>query len=70
MIGFRKHVFETAQPLLVDDFPRQAPEYGNPPVIVGEPPLSAIFVPLNVGDRVEGVLSLQNLDRREAFGGG
>ncbi|HSS35725.1 MAG TPA: GAF domain-containing protein, partial [Patescibacteria group bacterium] len=68
LIGFRKHVFETAQPLLVEDFPRQAPEYGNPPVIVGEPPLSAIFVPLNVGDRVEGVLSLQNLDRREAFG--
>ena len=68
LIGFRKHVFETAQPLLVEDFPRQAPEYGNPPVIVGEPPLSALFVPLNVGDRVEGVLSLQNLDRREAFG--
>ena len=68
LIGFRRHVFETAQPLLVGDFPRQAPEYGNPPVIVGEPPLSALFVPLNVGDRVEGVLSLQNLDRREAFG--
>jgi GAF domain-containing protein/DNA-binding response OmpR family regulator len=67
LIGFRKYVFETAQPLLVEDFPRQAPEYGNPPVIVGEPPLSALFVPLNVGDRVEGVLSLQNLDRREAF---
>ena len=67
LIGFRKHVFETAQPLLVEDFPRQAPEYGNPPVIVGEPPLSALFVPLNVGDRVEGVLSLQNLDRTEAF---
>ena len=32
LIGFRKHVFETAQPLLVEDFPRQAPEYGNPPV--------------------------------------
>ncbi len=68
LIGFRKHVFETAQPLLVDDFPREAPEYGNPPVIVGEPPLSALFVPLNVGGRVEGVLSLQNLDRTEAFG--
>ena len=34
---------------------------------MGEPPLSALFVPLNVGDRVEGVLSLQNLDRTEAF---
>jgi len=68
LIGFRKHVFETAQPLLVGDFPRQAPDYGNPAVIVGEPPLSALFVPLNVGGRVEGVLSLQNLDRTEAFG--
>jgi GAF domain-containing protein/DNA-binding response OmpR family regulator len=67
LIGFRKHVFETAQPMLVADFPAEAPAYGNPPVIAGEPPLSALFVPLTVGDRVEGVVSLQNLDRTGAF---
>src|SRR4029077_7224643 len=27
LIGFRKHVFESAKPLLVDDFQRQAPDY-------------------------------------------
>ncbi|MEO8229790.1 MAG: GAF domain-containing protein [Chloroflexota bacterium] len=68
LIGFRRHVFETAEPLLVDDFPAQAPAYGNPAFIVGEPPLSAMFVPLIMGDRVEGVLSIQNLDRTGAFG--
>jgi GAF domain-containing protein/CheY-like chemotaxis protein len=67
LIGFRKHVIETARPLLVDDFPSQAAVYGNPTVLVGEPPLSALFAPLALGDRVEGVISLQNLDRMSAF---
>ncbi|TMG24671.1 MAG: GAF domain-containing protein [Chloroflexi bacterium] len=68
LIGFRRHVFETGKPILVDDFPRQALEYGNPLVITGEPPKSALFVPLVVADKVEGIVSLQNLDRLSAFG--
>jgi GAF domain-containing protein/DNA-binding response OmpR family regulator len=67
LIGFRKHVFETAQPILVTDLQAEAAAYGNPLVLSGEPSLSALFVPLAVGDRVEGVVSLQNLDRTGAF---
>ena len=33
----------------------------------GEPPKSSVFVPLVVGDRGIGVISLQNLDREHAF---
>ena len=40
---------------------------GQPDQIKGEPALSAIFVPLLVGDEVLGVISLQNLDREHAF---
>ncbi len=68
LFGFRRHVVETGQPLLVDDFEALAPEYGNPLVISGEPAKSAMFAPLTVGDRVDGVVSLQNLDRTGAFG--
>ena len=37
-------------------------------MITGEPPKSALFVPLVVADKVEGIVSLQNLDRLSAFG--
>ena len=36
-------------------------------MLAGEPPKSSIFVPLLVGDRATGVISLQNLDREHAF---
>src|SRR5204862_8060645 len=43
-------------------------EVGNPLVLFGEgPPKSALFVPLVVGERATGVISLQNLDREHAF---
>ena len=66
VIGFRKHVIETGQPLLIDDT-AEAGRYGNPLVTVGEPPKSAMFAPLTIGERVDGVVSLQNLDRTAAF---
>ncbi len=67
LVGFRRHVVETGQALLVDDFAAMAGEYDNPLVISGEPAKSAMFAPLTVGERVEGVVSLQNLDRTGAF---
>ncbi|MGH2407938.1 MAG: GAF domain-containing protein [Candidatus Limnocylindrales bacterium] len=67
LIGFRKHVVETGRPLLLDDFQARAPEFGNPPSIMGEPPKSALYVPFNVGADTRGVISLQNLDREAAF---
>ena len=65
--GFRKHVLETGQPLLINrDALAAAKRFGNP-VLVGEMPRSVLFVPMTVGNQRIGVLSLQNLDREDAF---
>jgi GAF domain-containing protein/CheY-like chemotaxis protein len=68
LIGFRKVVAETREPLLVnrDAFSR-AIEAGQPGAIQGEPSKSSLFVPLVTGGEVTGVISLQNLDREDAF---
>src|SRR5262249_11647662 len=44
-----------------------AERYGNPLVLSGEVPKSDLFVPLLVGGRATGVVSLQNVDREHAF---
>ena len=68
IIGFRRHVLETREPLLVASrLAEQAEELGQPAQLIGEPARSAIFAPLSVGDDILGVISLQNLDREEAF---
>jgi PAS domain S-box-containing protein len=68
LIGFRKHVMETRQPLMIaENSPELAEQYGNPWVHMGEPVKSAVFVPLVVGSRVTGVVSLQNVDRENAY---
>ena len=52
IMGFRKHVLETKQPLLIAEKLRErGREMGQPDHIKGEPALSAIFVPLLVGTR-------------------
>ncbi len=67
--GFRRHVLETGQPLLIEDLERQAGEYGNPLTpMSGEPAKSLVFAPLISGGHPIGVVSLQNLDRERAFG--
>src|SRR5262249_26375470 len=65
--GFRKHVMETREPLFVNDDPELFERYGNPRVLQGDLTLSGLFVPLVVGGRSTGVISLQNFDRRDAF---
>ncbi|MEO8251764.1 MAG: GAF domain-containing protein [Chloroflexota bacterium] len=68
IIGFRRHVIETKEPLLVNrDSSRRAEEFGQPYILSGEPTLSALFVPLMRGSEVTGVISLQNVDREDAF---
>jgi GAF domain-containing protein len=68
LIGFRRITAETRVPVIVnEDVEKRAAEAGNPLVISGEPAKSAIFVPLVIGDRATGVISLQNLDREHAF---
>jgi GAF domain-containing protein/DNA-binding response OmpR family regulator len=68
IMGVRKHVLETRQPLLIaENLRARAAEFGQSAQIKGEPAKSAIFVPMLVGDEVQGVISLQNLDREHAF---
>jgi PAS domain S-box-containing protein len=68
LVGFRKHVMETREPLLIEESSDELRErYGNPQVLGGEPARSSLFVPLVVGGRATGVVSLQNVDRTHAF---
>ena len=68
ILGFRKIALETRGPVIInDDIERRSAEVGHPRVISGEAPLSAVFVPLLVSDRASGLISLQNIDREQAF---
>src|SRR5204863_3574277 len=46
---------------------KRSADAGQPFVLSGEPPKSGVFVPLLVGERATGVISLQNIDREHAF---
>ncbi len=68
VIGFRRHVRETREPIVVThDLEARATEMGQPAQLMGEAARSAVFVPIGLGDEVLGTLSLQNLDREYAF---
>ncbi len=68
VIGFRKHVLETAKPILVNEYNADiSAQYGNPLILQGEAPKSALFVPMLVNNEAKGVISLQNLDHKNAF---
>ena len=68
VMGFRKIALETREPVVInEDIEAASAAIGQPIVLVGEPPKSTVFVPLLVGDRGIGVISLQNLDREHAF---
>jgi GAF domain-containing protein/CheY-like chemotaxis protein len=65
--GFRKHVFETAKPLVINkDLDLQRANYDQT-VMVGQGAKSIVLVPLNTSGEVVGVISLQNLDKENAF---
>ena len=68
IMGFRKIALETREPVVVnEDMERRCIEAGNPLAIAGEPSRSSVFVPLLIGNRGTGVISLHNLDREHAF---
>ena len=68
LVGFRRVAIETMEPVLVnEDVARLSAAAGQPLVLSGEVPLSVVFVPLAVGGRATGVISLQNIDRENAF---
>lgn len=65
--GFRKHVAETGQLLVINkNLEKKAAEF-NSKLLSGEMPKSAVFVPLISGTAVKGMISLQNLDHEDAF---
>jgi PAS domain S-box-containing protein len=68
VIGFRRHVMETREPLLInEDMAAEAERYGNPPVRIGQPAKSWLGVPFIAGGKARGVVSLQNVDHEHAF---
>ncbi len=59
---------ENRQPLLINDhYVETAKKHGSPGVTKGLPPKSALFVPMIVGDVVKGSVSLQNVEKENAF---
>jgi GAF domain-containing protein/DNA-binding response OmpR family regulator len=68
LVGFRKHVIETRQPLMINEDALGANEkYGNPRAWQGEAAKSILYVPMVMRGEARGVISLQNLDRENAF---
>ena len=63
-MAFRRRVLESQQPWLISqDYERVAAELGEEPVLTGDVPKSLLFVPMIIGSKVTGIISLQNLDR-------
>jgi GAF domain-containing protein/DNA-binding response OmpR family regulator len=68
IMGVRRHVIESRRPLLINrDLVATVTSYGQNLVLSGEAPKSALWAPLVVGDETRGVISLQNIDREDAF---
>ncbi|MEO5648179.1 MAG: ATP-binding protein, partial [Chitinophagaceae bacterium] len=63
-----KQLIQTHKPILINEnYVETAKKYGGSGVSMGKPPKSALFVPMIVGDVVRGSVSLQNIDRENAF---
>ena len=67
-IWANKQLIETKKPIHINEnYVETAKKYGGTGVTTGKPPKSAVFVPMIVGDVVIGSISLQNVDRENAF---
>jgi signal transduction histidine kinase/CheY-like chemotaxis protein len=63
-----KQLIESKQPLLINEnYVETAKKFGGTGVSKGRPPKSAMFIPMVVGEVVRGSVSLQNVDRENAF---
>ncbi len=66
--GFRTQIVQTQQPVLVNtNVAKLAARFGQHTIPGTITPKSWLGVPMIVGDQVTGILSLQNLDRENAF---
>ena len=65
--GFVAAMARAGAPIVVNrDMARRSTEVGSQ-IVAGENPKSAMFVPLLVAGQARGVVTLQNLDREDAF---
>ena len=62
-----RELLRERRPLLWNDMPAWQAEHGEVPIIQGEPSLSVLVAPLMSAGEVRGRISLQNLDRTNAF---
>ena len=62
-----REVLATKQPVLIGDFAAWERDHEAIQIVQGEPSLSALVAPLIVAGEVRGRISLQNLDRTNAF---
>ncbi len=68
LIWANKQLLVTKKPMLINEnYLATAKKFGGSGVSKGQPPKSAIFVPMIVGEEVKGSLSLQNVDKEHAF---
>jgi serine phosphatase RsbU (regulator of sigma subunit) len=66
--GFRTQIVQTRQPVMVNaNVAEQAARLGQHTIPGTITPKSWVGVPMIVGDQVTGILSLQNIDRENAF---
>ncbi|MES2881236.1 MAG: GAF domain-containing protein, partial [Bacteroidota bacterium] len=64
----RQHLISTGQNILINEnFSKAAAEFGMKVVSGSEAPKSLLFMPMKVGDKVTGYVSLQNIDEENAF---
>jgi GAF domain-containing protein/CheY-like chemotaxis protein len=63
-----KSIIENKKPLDIrENYVETAQAHGGKGVTTGRPPMSAVFVPMLVGEVVKGTISLQNVDKENAF---
>ena len=63
-----KLLIENKEPLLIKDhYKETAKKYGGKGIVKGQEPKSVVFVPMIVGNKVMGSVSLQNIDRENAY---
>ncbi len=66
--GFRSRIIQTRQPFLLNTgVPDEAARLGQPTLPGTTTPKSWLGVPILAGDQVTGILSVQNLERENAF---
>ncbi len=64
----RQHLIQTGQNILINEnFIKAAAEFGMKVLPGTEAPKSLLFMPMKVGDKVTGYVSLQNIDQENAF---